>query len=1569
MRKSAVIQPIGMNRDLAMSKFDARFAYENKNLRLVTDDANSALVLTNERGPEQIAVWFHNDRTDTWAMGNLYGSVLGVASLDNHLVLFTHGLFKVIDPDTQQEVLMPRDRIYRVDFEDEATDGMPVKGYELYRGNLGFKMQNPIETLPFYETEDIKKVYWTDGLNQPRMINIMADTSSYNDKSFDFAQEISGHEHITVSRKDNTNGMFPSGTVQYAMTYYKRYGQESSVAAVSAMSFIADDQRGASPEETVSCSFDIRLSGLSKGFDGVRIYSIVRTSLNGTPVVKRVADLTITPDMEYVDGQYREGVYGHASYVDGNTTGEDVESTFLLYVGAKEITVQTMAQKDNTAFYGNIKEKHSRVSDSLRSKVKLGMKTGGAFSSLGFANEKTIALAPMAGAYDWESQLRHTADAVRFFQYRETYRFGVQFQDKFGNWSDVVRLESDDAARAHDFYQGLAPQSDVKDAIRANTDVFQTPQAALNRFCALFKGSMDVSTIDDLLDDYVAVRPVVVYPEYEDRSVLAQGVLTPTVYNMEDRVNNSIYGQMSWFSRPMVSVQALNPVSIDNIEEPNQVTNLKTLEVRHYQPLPPYNRYYLKDGNNHYYGGNCELVCNMESYKSNFQNDKLKTTDYTFWANVYPYQEKDLSDAGIPKNVRATQLRSEFFVDQSVETFHSPDVEYKDDFANMDMDGVKMRVVGVVPVTYHTEGVYMAAERASADNYFHVPNRQVARGASLQAAEAHKQFAEFGGIQADHDSKFTPSNCRIVNINGDSVDFQGEESNVQYWGTNKVYPWHTKTLTSEVTDLYKENTYIYDWIPGTANSWSGVSIVNDFVGTPKTTLSKKIYDSLRYSYDTLYFDNAITQPIDKPTYFNTVNNGPVVLDVDGARKMFDFNVDKNVVPNTRKSDGVEYLNGFVVPGMGVLYAHEHGGNDYTQQVSTSRIFSAEAVPMRYKSTSALVFHLSSEYDGVTQKYKSRALPKYISYNDVFSTAGTPRERSEIIKWRGNQDVHVTNVSKVMDGTMSYLWDERCGGMVQSSVPVTDTLQLLTDRQYGFFYLAELYREESDIHSRFGGESEEALAANNWVPCGDAVPLRASDGTLATSVEIKWTMGDTYYQRYDNLHTFPNADEDENQIVDIVSFMCETRVNIDGRYDRNRGLDNKENTRPTNANRLNTVYGQVPNYFRYRALDHNRLLPNEYPVTVAWTKTKQRGEWVDMWTNVTLANTIDMDGGKGDVKAIRQHFNDLLVFQSTGISRILFNEQQAVQTTAGVPLEIANSGKVTGKHYINPTVGCNNKWSIGTSPVGTYFMDDANGDIMVVNGERRVESVASAKGFNSWARNNADMAHTWNPERWQNMRALWDKKNAEMMFVTGKEALSFSEKTGYFSSFYDYERVPFLESVMAHNVMMRSQGGFGFLDELQPRTVLYEHNAGRYNDYFGFYKPFWTELLAHSDGSDKDSALMDKTWTNVSFQFDTFDDAQTDVKTRYKEGEHFDKVDCETEYQKGSTAWKKRYPGIGKKFRMWHADLPRDGYTEELDGYTADRLRNPWLRMRLTKNKNINKNYRSVLHSIQIGYLE
>ena len=267
---------------------------------------------------------------------------------------------------------------------------------------------------------------------------------------------------------------------------------------------------------------------------------------------------------------------------------------------------------------------------------------------------------------------------------------------------------------------------------------------------------------------------------------------------------------------------------------------------------------------------------------------------------------------------------------------------------------------------------------------------------------------------------------------------------------------------------------------------------------------------------------------------------------------------------------------------------------------------------------------------------------------------------------------------------------------------------ITDSPHPYLFCAEMYREP--LAADFGGKSPNAIHNNLWYPAGPAVTINTNGTTV-----VEYLYGDTYYQRYDCLKTYPFTDEDTNSIIEIGSFMVETRINLDGRYDKNRANISNFMLNPTNFNLINPVYSQMDNFFNYRILDEDYYALSNYPTMVSWTGYKNNASEVDNWTNITLANTLEMDGTKGKVNAVRVNSDQLYCFQDDAVGQILFNSRVQISPSDGVPIEISNNYKVDGNRYISTSIGCKNKWSIIEGVDGLYFIDDNTKALYLLGG--------------------------------------------------------------------------------------------------------------------------------------------------------------------------------------------------------------------------------------------------------------
>ena len=482
----------------------------------------------------------------------------------------------------------------------------------------------------------------------------------------------------------------------------------------------------------------------------------------------------------------------------------------------------------------------------------------------------------------------------------------------------------------------------------------------------------------------------------------------------------------------------------------------------------------------------------------------------------------------------------------------------------------------------------------------------------------------------------------------------------------------------------------------------------------------------------------------------------------------------------------------------------------------------------------------------------------------------------------------------------------------------------------YLFIGELYRDTAP-YKDFNSISEET-----FIPCGPCYDF--SNTNILEGKE-----GDTYFQRYDCIKTLPLKEGAENSVIDIVSFMVETYQNIEGRYDNRRGNQNIASTTKENFNLFNPYYTQNRNFFSSSVLDKKFELTS-FPNQITWTKQKINTELVDTWTNITLASILDLDGDKGKINAIRRFNNTLYVFQDKGIAEILFNSRTQLSTVQGVPIEIANSGKVEGKRYITEKAGCTNKWSILETTKGIYFIDSLNTSISRLG--QGIESLSDNKGFRYWLSQNNSIKE-WNPKDFNNFITYYDKTNDDVYFTNKETSLCYNELLEEFISFYDYGSTLLMDNI--DNSFIAIKG-----------NKLWKQFEGNFTELFGETKDFYSIYKVNP------SPYSDKLFTNIEIKADFFNQDTLVNET-------FDTLEVYNEYQttgninldNTTSLIKHSYPDIREKFRTWRVNIPR-AVKSDSNPYGLDRIRNPWIYLKIGKS---GTNYKSVLHNLIVKYFE
>ena len=1525
----------GLKRDNHQIRQESSFLWNAHNIRLTNRDDSTLLSITNERGTSDENVTF-------------MGYYVGHCVLGKYLVVFTAN-----DDDSDNY-------IYRVEKTDTGYKTI-ILFHEEDGWDKSWNPNYPIEAIGVYETELVQKVYWVDGKNQPRVINIAkpelelpthidvngkkypllingvnlsgpnySEDSNvaqyleytipnglYQKDSFNFISTLKLNEKIEVT-KSYGEGTFAPGVIQYAFTYYNKYGSESNIFYTTPLQYISPSGRGASPEESVANFFSIVITNVDKNFDYLRVYSIHRTSINAVPTVIKVTDVPVVEDNILI--------------VDKGTSGETVDPTQLLYIGGRDIVATTITQKDNTLFLGGISIQEDKNWLEVKSKVK---------EYIG-PEEWTVDVLVDSREINSKSSVYYShednLDNKGGFKRGETYRCGIQLQKANGSWTSPIFLE--DRVLTNAF-----PQNADKSVVITSSEV------TLNGLAVKYLKE----------NGYVRARTCVVFPTLSDRTILCQGVLCPTVFSAGARITNTPYAQSSWFFRPAT----VTPFNNNNV---SNVYYGASIEFQHNRPL-----LYGKDRG-------AEIQGMMMPEGATKFSDITQPTDYS----------------------------NSYFVDENLVTFHSPDIEFDTSLqANKSIyEGAHLNIIGAVrlgavigDINIQTSSPTIST-KASGFNHLYIghPTKTLY---NLTGGLVSGLFYNDALVPSDFNIEISNSNNaagfnfmvypwnRSGSLNNDAVRPPDSKARSSVLKKKKI-----SNLKFFDSNISLGADYKYDITTPQLFNSNEVSILKPEIGY----LNKKVpyygnIDSLVTStkeYPIFYGDRFSTEIKDiQSDTFIKVSTEPVRIKYKSSPHLvFSLKGEDNDVVLLPRLNSIESLNGedYIPPswsdiGKGTDTSGIKTSGKFYYIASAKKLLSSSYYPKTHVGTYAYVPDLKKLFYAVLPK------PGYANGKMILPWAGvTSQMDGQIIRLEGDDNYIETPVNGILEpnyptvnpyiykGKTKYykvkvntLEDGSSECTLEPYTPVetkeeagTTTSRFVLKQKSiitgleeyettPYLLLGELVRDS--VTNRFGGNTEEALENNIWIPACEPVSL---DNTGDEGeVNLLYKYGDTWYSRYDCLKTYPFTQEDENQVVEIGSFMCETRVNIDGRYDKNRGQLSNLNMTPQNFNLLNEVYSQKDNFFNYRIFNEDYYKQHTFANQITWSKEKSAGEEIDTWTNITLANTLDMNGDKGKVTALRTWNEHLLCFQEKALSQILFNSRVQIPTTDGVPIEISNGYKVDGSRLFSSNIGCDDKNSIITTSQGVYFIDSNTDAIYLFNGQ--LANLSDSKGMNWWVKQ-SNIKNVWKPISYNNqalngVRAFYDSKYGDVYFTPGPtdaeiqpDALCYSEKLGQFVSLMSYGGT---------QAMFNFADGFYSLRHDGNNLKLYQNNVGEYNNFYGEYKGWDFSFISNEN----------PTYTKI---FDTIE-LRADHYQNYNTKEPLN--DCPMTFIKVSNEYQQAddtldNKNMRKKFRVWRGTIPRNNGTRQ-------RIRNPWAMITLgwTPYKDYPEynTRKAVIHDVSVKY--
>lgn len=1696
----------GMQRDYSMDKSSQEFAYENKNIRITTTGNNTFLSVTNEKSTIPVTIKQLVDN-------NIEGTILGSVALGDYFIVFT----KADDLDY----------IYRFNIGTSESNFENVfEAVILYEGKLNFQCENPIECIASYEADDIQKVYWVDGINQPRVINIISEQYPEN-TSFDFVPPIPSNIDVTIEKRHDGAGVFPSGIIQYYITYYKKFGPETNSVYQSPLYYISPSDRGGQADETQTCSFKLTITPKSNEFDYVRIYSLIRTSYNAEPIVSIVGDINIksSDNLKTV------------TITDTNVSNIPVASTDIMFLGGNTITASTIEQKDNTLFLGNISSKKEDIVSIIKGVTDKG--------TLRFCIKRSFVESSNNQYYPYAPEMDSSSINKTTFKYLEWYRFGLQVQLPTGEWSSTIYLEDKQNTILPDQYvEGVPiyPPIDI-DLVDEDSDEPTTKQ---EQYLTGIQFEMSSVLIEKLAENSISNwRLVVAQHDASTRTVKAQGLVLPTIFNLEQRSKGTCYASPLWtlntclygkhlmnidpsygevptesFQEVDVKLSAHSHISYSdkNINSDDKIQQLSSVVGDPFKEFEDGEGYYLASVqplitiDRGMRLSDCikvELQVGVKNYNdSNIQYGKIQGNIYEKYfafgqrrkrlKKVSEYLNNILWDSLINRIVKTDSsninvssiagcekgnrvfhpgeipsgddLRDEYGVDPTNTVTISLPIygrketsslqsdlitKYSNDyfldantcnFVSPDLDNIqgslKFRIVGSTDITNSIsdyeikvkdnviDGVYYTYAKHQLNNY---------KFSNFQNSEVYNT-----GIKS---FPLWPFKNRLYNINywhpgGPIISYKEntEGAKEQYYfdlesktfanmwvlGDNSYFNAVDYGLAKEYTKVSNDTTMVNGGIykgeyqnllvsksnknfalpenidDGGVNETTPIEIISEYLSNSDTALIDRKpsttnvkHSSAPHGVFQLGKSNSMSNIL--PNYGNDIPEGSTIfgevfpvgkVDVNNIWVVESDNIQGNIVDFLKLSDntaenncslrvtnkyitydeegdlieqeGPTYIK-FTSPSWGDTEPDDETGYLSLLSITEFNLYElkVENEVIKYPRVEILQ-DVAETYENIKNNigYDSTGISVKYSKNDIllllFASDGGDDEQPTGILLKGVTasqypniyNFYIDRVEILKDKTLSkcvikvgskeYLFDfftKSRGNTKNLATYTTKTINATSKLHIGEFYI------DYDKNSFMGGNGDNAIELNTFIPISGDYPQITKNRTV-TGYGLE---GDTYYQRWDYLRIYPTSDTDVNKPIDALSMMVETYKNLDGDYRKLRGRLDTINLTVNNTNTtINEVYSQSNNYITSTVLDE-KFDDSTHPTMYTWSLTKQALAEVDNWTKINLISTNKLDGDKGSLNKIKRWNNSLFAFQDKAIAIINFNQQTALSTSNGVPVEIANSGKVSGHYYLTTTQGCKNKWSIIDSPYGLYFIDSYNKSINVLGDG--IKSLSSYHLFDDWIREN-ECGVSWLPKDATGFKSFYDPIHKEVYFVNNKTALCYNEILGQFTSFYDYQNTNTMVNIGNHI--------YGIKDS----TIYLMFEGNNYCKLYDTQRDYYMTYKINKD------PFIEKTWTNIEYRADIFNNGNTPNDNANKIAtETFDTLKVWNEYQSGtSNLMQGKYPNAKAKFRVWRADIPRD--TKE--GRGLNRIRNPWVMLELRKKSNTHK--RMEFHDLLVKYL-
>ena len=1259
----------------------------------------------------------------------------------------------------------------------------------------------------FYESANVKKLYWTDGVNELRFANV-ADPNllELNKKFLSTVPTVILKQPKVIGFING--GSHTSGAIQYAYNLYKLNGAQTKISPLSSLSYLNNTDKGNAVNTKVDKSIKIRLENLDTTFDRIKIYSVKYNSLNSTPEINLISEQNISSTLEFID--------------DNNSVISQLTFAEFTFLGGQLYYPKHLKIKDNRLFLLNYKTKEYDIDFDARAyrfasdgTLLLTSSTEDPITSTGFnipnvpvtydsinPTNKALPSTTNFNKYIWKTANGTTTVNTIRPAFLNEILIEVSatnlYENNYYNISNQEIFDPNDPTIAYKTTRNLTTTTYtigqgltfVSASVDGGSSALAIPLCSNGNVNYPGDRQWEVSgsgsQINILAQYTTDTRCPTIKHIKSTEIVLSNGVSNSTISFVFTNAGESP-------SNSPIVIAEFTPGNISILETSSTTTNgvlggkgtNVEFEIKYKQVQSNFGQPTM------------ESVPNLATVQNPVEYTGLKTGEVyrlflEFITNdgsyIFP---KWIADVKIPE---ITSIEGRSHVDSNG-LINYPYIETK--LINKPTD---TRIVGwrtcIVERTEFDKSVVTQGlfNPAIEDNF----------NPSVQAFPSYLQR--------------TVRNDNVVPVAQQTINKPVKQNNSFSYLRN---------LSSNFTS---DNTGGQLEITSEANNY----IISDQVGflyTPESVLNKTLPTTSGYVRRLGLLKNTFSSSyrevfgeagsvVDKVPAMPADTDLTQTVTLEGANLITNFITTRSSSNNQRAtkygkliSDNIGIENEVVYKSKRHAYTRHFGGITYKANVTNNNQIDGNIGFMNPIVNNFVV----PIYDNSGTKIVGAQGNIPIMYPDTTLTGN-------IFKYFGGSSIILT-------------------GFANTVLFGPTFAELNLDDENDYSVLGEIYRV---IQNQYGGDTYNARQLNKVIPYSNVIDLE--NNSITTEHQ-----GDTFIQKFNYLKTF-KAENGTNQITEIVSFPVETSINLDLRFDFTKDRPDNYDADELQSYGFNTVYNQTNNTIKGTPKPFNFVETTTFPTNVIPSKLKINSELIDSFTDFLVNDIKTLDGQYGGITGVEEFKDNMYAFQRSSVAYLAINPRVQLQATDGIPIELGSGNIIERYQYLTTNSGTLNKWSIVKSNKGLMYVDLLTKSINFLSDDPL--KITTVNGFYNkfltFTNENYNILEVDNPVLRQGIISHYDKITEDVYFTfLGNTNLSiiYNGLAQGFTSFIDFHP--------SHYINVNNK----LITTINNKT-LWEHNdSALKSTYYGIYYPSYITLVSN------DQPDFNKIFDNIHFNSD------------------------------------------------------------------------------------------------------